>query len=505
MKPSSIAILLAASALASCKAVGPEFHAPSAALPANAFAHPGRPQTAATAPRDPTAARADWWTTFHDPVLAALESRVASQNLDVRAATIRIAESRYQRGVVAAGALPSINGQTRYQREEYSSHGLLSMVDGLLSKVAPGATFATAPFDEYTVGADASWQLDLWGGVRRQIEAATAQTQASEAQRNAALLSSFAELANDYVALRGAQAAAAITDENLKAEQDILQLTRDRQQRGLTTGLDVESAASQVDSVRAQAPVSARQISQQMNAIGVLLDLPPDSLDRLLGRPRPTPPAPSVIPLGVPSELARRRPDIQEAEARLHAATADIGVAVAAFYPSVQLSGTIALDSLRLGNLFTPGSLQYMAGPTVTLPIFEGGRLKATLALRKAQQQEAALSYRKTVLQAWSEVVDALVALRTERVRRARFADQVGHARQALGLARARYASGVADMTTVLDTERTLLQAQQQYIQSTVDLSRAAIQLYKALGGGWELYPAAPVLAAATGGASQRP
>ena len=488
--------LLASCLLASCT-VGPNFTPPDPKLPKWSFERPDKRSggDAAPAALDDLAPDENpaWWSVFHDRILTELESSVASENLDVRTATIRIAESRFQRGVTSANELPTVNGDARYQRELYSSNGLLSMVSGLLKNVAPGATFGSQPFNDFTVGTDASWQLDLWGGVRRQIEAADAQVAASEDQRRAALLTSLAELASDYIQLRGAQALTQITQENLKAEQDILQFTRDRQVRGLTTGLDVDSAAAQVDAVQAQLPPLEQRQSQEINAICLLLDMPPNALQHLLGGARPTPPAPARVPLGIPSELARRRPDIREAEARLHAATADIGVAVAAFYPNVQLSGTLSLDALQASKLFQPGSLQYMAGPSVTLPIFEGGRLKSTLDLRKAQQQEAALSYDKTVLQAWHEVVNALVAQRAERDRRSRLALQSEHSRNALTLARARYANGVADMTTVLDAERTLLQAQQQYVQSTANVSLDLVQLYKSLGGGWQgAYPAAP-------------
>jgi NodT family efflux transporter outer membrane factor (OMF) lipoprotein len=202
------------------------------------------------------------------------------------------------------------------------------------------------------------------------------------------------------------------------------------------------------------------------------------------------PPTPARVPVGFPSDLARRRPDIRQAEDNLHAQTADIGVAVASFYPTVQLNGQLVVDSLQFNKLFQASSLQYMAGPSVTLPIFEGGRLTSTLDLRKAQQQEAAIAYHKTVLQAWHEVVNALVAYRTEQERRGRLASEVEHSQQALTLARARYNDGVADFTTVLDSARTVLQAQQQFVQSTVNVSLDLVQLYKALGGGWEqAYP----------------
>ncbi len=198
-------------------------------------------------------------------------------------------------------------------------------------------------------------------------------------------------------------------------------------------------------------------------------------------------------PLGAPSELARRRPDIRAAEAQLHAATADIGVAVADFYPSVKLNGVVALNALDLKNLWKGGSLQYQFGPSVSLPVFEGGRLKSTLDFRSRQQQEAAIAYRSTVLKAWHEVVNALDACAAEQRRRDSLAAQIGHARQALAISRTRYESGVTDFIAVLDAQRTMLQAAQQHAQSTTNVSLHLIQLYKALGGGWQgRFPTTP-------------
>jgi NodT family efflux transporter outer membrane factor (OMF) lipoprotein len=196
---------------------------------------------------------------------------------------------------------------------------------------------------------------------------------------------------------------------------------------------------------------------------------------------------PPRVPLGIASELARRRPDLREAEAQLHAATAGIGVAVADFYPSVKLNGTnVEFNALDLKNLWKGSSLQYVLGPSLSIPIFDAGRLRSTLELREIQQQEAAITYHKTVLQAWHEVVNALVAYRTEQQRRTRLKGQVDHSRRALALSRTRYVTGVTDFISVLDAERTLLQAELQHAQSTTNVSTNLVQLYKALGGGWE-------------------
>jgi NodT family efflux transporter outer membrane factor (OMF) lipoprotein len=493
-----LAAVLALLAAAGCSAVGPDFEAPDPLLPRVSFF--GKPGPSAVADRAPAIlakgdtlpADPNWWAAFRDPILTSLAQRVAEANLDVNTATLKLAESRSQLGVVASAALPAINGNASYQRELFSQNGLVSLGNQL---APPGRSFTVPPISIYQLGFDASWELDLWGRVRRQIESAGAQIEASENQRRDMLVSTLAELARDYIQLRGVQAQIAISNENLKSTDDILQLTKARTARGLTTQLDVENAAAQAQSIRAQLPGLENQESMQINAISLLLDEPPGALRSELARPKPVPPVPPRVPLGIASELARRRPDIRAAEAQLHAATADIGVAVADFYPSVRLNGTnVELNALDLKNLWKGSSLQYVIGPSLSLPIFAGGRLKSTLELREIQQQEAAIAYHKTVLQAWHEVVNALVAYRTEQRRRMRLKDQVDHARRALALSRTRYDAGVTDFISVLDAERTLLQAELEHAQSTTNVSTNLVQLYKALGGGWEeTFPEEPV------------
>ncbi|HUI20644.1 MAG TPA: efflux transporter outer membrane subunit [Methylocella sp.] len=482
--------------LSGCASVGPDFVPPDPMLPATSFFGKPQPATAqaASSPSDLPGLDPRWWAVFHDPILTSLAERVASANLDVRTATLRLAESRFDRGVTASAEYPSINGNASYQRELYSQNGVLSLIKPFVPATTP---FVIPPISIWQTGLDASWELDIWGRVRRQIETADAQVEATEEQRRDALVSSLAELARDYIELRGVQAQIAIAKANLASSSDILQLTKTRAEKGLTTGLDVQNAAAQVDSIRATLPTLEDQESTQINALSLLLDEPPGALREELARAKPIPPTPPRVPLGLPSELARRRPDIRQAEAQLHAATATIGVAVASFYPSVTLSGNIELNALDLRNLWKGSSLQYVFGPTISLPIFEGGRLTSTLELREAQQQEAAIAYHKTVLQAWHEVVNALVAYRTEQERREHLRAQTDHSRQALSLSRARYTNGVADFISVLDAERTVLAAELQYAQSTTTVSTNLVQLYKALGGGWETtFPQESVMAA---------
>jgi NodT family efflux transporter outer membrane factor (OMF) lipoprotein len=482
----TLRILLAAmgsSALVAGCMVGPDFVKPDPNLPEVSFlGDSGQPAPGARlpAPTDPT-----WWNVFRDPVLSDLEARVAAANLDVRTATLRLAESRFQRGVVASAEFPSINGDAKYTRELYSQNGIISLLGPALAP-AGGGGVAISPINDYNTGFDASWELDLWGKVRRQVESSDANVDQAADQRRDALVSSLAELARDYLQLRGVQTQIKIANDNLKVGRDVLGLAQERQQHGLQNGLDVENAAAQVESVRAQIPQLQQQESEYINALSLLLDQPPGALRSELGSRSIVRTGPPRIPLGIPSELARRRPDVRAAEDALHAATATIGVAVGDFYPSVQLNGTVGFDALDIKNLFKASSLQYMVGPSVSLPIFAGGRLRSTLELRETQQQEAAITYRKTVLQAWHDVVNALVAHRLEQSRRARLRSQTEHSRAALGLARDRYNDGLVDFLTVLDAERSLLQAEQQYATSTTNVSLDLVQLFKALGGGWE-------------------
>jgi NodT family efflux transporter outer membrane factor (OMF) lipoprotein len=486
--------LLLVPLLASC-AVGPSFVPPDPGLPQRSFFGDAHPRSsiyqASVEPLDP-----DWWALFKDRELTALEHRVADANLDVKTATVRLAESRFQRGVTAAALFPTLNSNGSYENEKPSQNGLLGLFTGSFSGQDASGTFGSGaggvpgnllnPFSLWQQGFDASWELDIWGKVRRQVESADADIDSAAEQRRAALISSLAELARDYMQLRGVQAQIRIARDNLATANDILDVTRIRSEKGLTTGLDVENAAAEMESIRAEIPDLERQQSDAINAVSLLLDEPPGGLAVELDAPRAVPLRPPRVPLGIPSELARRRPDIRQAEAALHAATADIGVAIGDFYPSVTLNGSVGFQALDLKNLWKGTSIQYALGPNVTMPLFEGGRLKSTLDLREAQQQEAAIAYHETVLKAWHDVVNALVAYRTEQQRRQSLTLQVEHAQVALDLARSRYNDGVAQFLDVLDAQRTLLQAEQQHATSVTNVAVDMVALYKALGGGWE-------------------
>ena len=503
----SVAVLLSGCAL------GPNFVPPNPGLPPTSFfagaTHkPVVSTRVALAPVNP-----DWWALFHDRELIALEHRVAGANLDVRTATLRLTESRYQRGVTASALFPSLSDNGSYERQGISQNGILGLFASATPGTEAGGAFGTGtggipgsllqPFSLWQQGFDASWELDIWGQVRRQVEAADADCVEAADQRRGALVSALAEVARDYMQLRGIQEQIRIARNNVKTETDILDITKERQKTGVVTGLDVENAAAQVDSLKATIPDLQRQESEAINALSLLLDEPPGGLAAELVTPGAVPPPPPRIPVGIPSDLARRRPDIRQAEAQLHEATADIGVAVASFYPTVTLNGSVGFQALDLKNLWKGSSLQYALGPGVTMPLFEGGKLTSMLNLRTAQQQEAWISYHETVLKAWHDVVNALVAYRTETARHRELVLQIDHAGKALDLARSRYRDGVEQFVTVLDAERTLLSAQQQGAQSATNVAVDIVALYKALGGGWEGHfppePPPPLTAALPG------
>jgi NodT family efflux transporter outer membrane factor (OMF) lipoprotein len=491
-------VLAAGTALAAVLAVGgctmgPDFKPPSWASPASWFGGPREkvpqePSVAVQAPVNP-----DWWELFHDPELTALERRVAAQNLDVRAATTRLVESRDQLGVARAAEFPRLNGNTSYTRQKASNEGVFAAAPNALGANGGSGNIVggfrsgdLAPVNIYQFGFDASWELDLWGRVRRSVESARASVEAAAEARRGVLLTDLAEVARDYVALRGVQTQLRIARDNVHTAQQSLQLTQQRAAGGVTTDLDVANASAQVRSTTAQIPQLEQQEAADINALSLLLGQGPNALRAELAEPHPVPPVPPVVPIGLPSDLARRRPDVAQAEAQLHAATASIGVAVASFYPSITLNGSAGLQALDVTHVFDLNARQYAFGPGLTVPIFQGGQLRATLHLREAQQQEAAINYQKTVLQAWHDVDNALTAYQTEQARRDQLILAEQQNRRALGLAQSRYQQGVADFLTVLDAERSLLSTQQQLADSTTTVSENLVALYKALGGGWE-------------------
>jgi NodT family efflux transporter outer membrane factor (OMF) lipoprotein len=514
MTPARRCLPVAAAALLAACTVGPDYHPPDPAdskfTPA-AWHDPAAsgPTVSEQSDPDPT-----WWTRFNDPVLTTLITRSIAGNLDLRQALLRVVEARQSVLAASAAGLPSLNGTGSYMREQVGLKGILeskgaysglnSLADSLapLDSTMPGLSQSVAsggpqflnqlsqPINLFQYGLDASWELDLFGRVRRSVEQAKAQTAAQAEAANDSLVVLESDVAQSYIQFRGAQALTAAQQENIRAATDALNLTQRSQQKGLTTDLDVEQARTQLDDSKRQLPGYEKQQLQAMNALSVLTGQPPGALDAMLAAPGPLPPTPAVIDVGLPASLARRRPDIRQAEAQLHAATAGIGVAVASFYPDISLTGNLGIRAVDASYLTNWASHFYSAGPSVSLPIFQGGRLTANLRMARAQAAEAALHYRATVLNALREVEDDLVAYRTDRAARDQLVDTVRSADLSFYLAKSRYTHGLSDFIQVLDAERTLTTDRQQLVQAEITLADDVIALYRAVGGGWQDGPA---------------
>ena len=422
---------------------------------------------------------AAWWDSFHDPELSALVGRLAKQNLGLQEAAERVQQGRAQRQVAASQGLPHLDAQAQYQRERQSPTGPIS-----LFQAVPGAPLS---FDVFTDSLNASWELDLFGRVRRAVEAQDADTEAAIEARHGIALMAISDLAQDYLQLRGTQRLEAITSQYVAEAERNAALVHDRFDNGVSTTLDIANAEAQRASIAAMLPQLRATRAELINAIGFLLAEPPRALEGELAAPAPLPDVPPSVPIGLPGELARRRPDVREAEARLHAATAETGVAVTDFYPDVTLNGMAGTQSLQFARVFDLHSGMFQVGPSIDLPIFEGGRLRGTLRLRRSQQREAALQFRSTVLQAWQEVDNALTAYAEAQRRREQVAEAVRQYTAALAAARQRYQEGAIDFLNVIAAESSVLQNENVLANSDTQIATDLVALYRALGGGWEL------------------
>jgi NodT family efflux transporter outer membrane factor (OMF) lipoprotein len=497
--------LLAGTALSACE-MGPNFSPPRAAVPAAFIGDQAASQTTPYVSGD--SVDPAWWERFKDPELTKLESEAVSQNLDLQIATERLLEAEAQAQITGAVLYPSLGGAASYTREGPSKEGIFTALGGGSSAAAStnaatvaggaggsiggggAAGSAIAPLDLYQYGLQSMYDLDLWGKNRRAVEAAIAAARGSEEARRASLLNVQAQVASNYIQLRGTETVLGITRQNLKSAQQLVDLTVERQQAGLTTSLDVANARATAAQIASQIPALTAQRDALINQIGLLLGVTPEVLPAELVTPAAVPLAPPSVPIGLPGDLLRRRPDVREAEQDLHEATAETGVAVASFFPDISLSGSVSLQALQFKNLNEFKAITYAFGPDITIPLFEGGQLTGQLKLRKAQQREAALNYAKTVLTAFYQVDTALVNYNQEHATLDQLAIDTQQSQIALGLAEDQYKQGLADYLTVLNAQQSFLSAQQSQAQAVEAVSNDLVTLYQALGGGWEgVYP----------------
>jgi outer membrane protein, multidrug efflux system len=458
--PSRVLWIGLCSALGACASAGPDYRAPELRTPA--FWH-------ATDAARPHGSLIAWWRQFGDPDLVGLEEAALQGSPDVRSALARLREARARFGVADAARYPAFDHSASAERTEYGGTG----VDE----------------DTFTSYFDASWEVDIFGGTRRAVEAARANAEAAVAGVREARVSLVAEVARTYVDLRTQQQRLQIARQNLSSLEETRQLIYWRAQAGLVTHLDVLQADSTLEQDRSRIPPLASGVESDLNKLVVLSGLSRAQLDARILHSVGIPQAPSAMGLTIPAETLRQRPDVRMAERKLAAQTAEIGVAEADRYPALSLSGSIGLSASSGADLLKPSAGAGILLGGLTTPLFDAGRIRQNIAVQNALQEQALIAYEKTVAQALADVESALVALSRSRERVANLAAARQSAQLAAQLARQQYAAGLIDYFSVQSTQRTLLTVEDSLASAEGDRATALVQLYKSLGGGFAPSP----------------
>jgi multidrug efflux system outer membrane protein len=467
--------------LAGCM-VGPNYTRPNVPLPVEWSRSPvAEPVSTASVSGTNLA---EWWRGFRDPTLDSLIDAALAENLDLKTAVARVREARAERLIAVGGLYPSVGASGSYERTRpFSKHSQ----EG--SFLPPDK----AEVNLYQASFDASWELDVFGGIRRGVEAADADLAATEEDERDVRVTLLAEVARNYVQVRSLERRLAIARENIENQRSSLHLTEDRFRTGLSSELDVTQARSLLETTEAQVPALESQREQSVHVLSVLLGREPNALQGELAGGAPVPGTADVdalavrIPAGLPSDLLRRRPDIRRAEHQVAAATARIGVATADLFPKLSLTGLAGLESISASDFFSGGSRYFTTGPRVSWRLFEGGRIRANIEVQNAREEQALHQYEKAVLTGLRDVEDSLVAYGKERVRHDSLAGAVATNQRSVVLARDLYVNGLGTYLAVLDAERTAYTSEDALAQGDDSLVANLIATYKALGGGWEL------------------
>jgi NodT family efflux transporter outer membrane factor (OMF) lipoprotein len=460
-------------------AVGPNYHASPASAPATWIS------PVANGVTDRATKPSAWWASFNDVELDSLIERAAQSNLDLRVAEARLRQARAVRQGSAADFWPSGDATGSAVRELESRN---QPFFGALP-LPPNFPFE---YSVYQAGFDASWEIDLFGGKRRALEAATAEWEGAIETRNDAIVSLLGEVARNYVELRGAQQRLEIAHRDLKLQVEVLELTRARSQGGVATELDVTQAAALLASVQAVIPPFETDVRVAMYGLAVLLGQQPGELVAELSPPAAVPTTTPEVPIGLPSDLLRRRPDVRRAERQLAAETARIGLAKSEWFPKLSLTGDVGSESVSLGQWFEPGSGFWSIGPSLQWRVLDFGRVRAEVRAQTAVQQAALATYQKTVLVSLQEAETALLTYAQEQNRHHALADEVAENQRSLGMANSLYAEGRVNFLDVLNVRRSLYESDDQLAVSNQAVSLDLISLYKALGGGWETLTRGP-------------
>lgn len=455
-------------------AVGPDYKKPQADL--DAQFHQLRHDAGLSSDRP--ADLAHWWTTLGDPALNSLIDQALAQNLDLRDAASRLREARALRKGASGQWFPTLNASGSVQRTRAS--------ENTTPKAAQAGGGGGLTTNLYSAGFDAGWELDLFGGIARSVEAAEADVGAAADYRRDVQVSVLAEVALNYVEARSFQDRLDIARENLKSQTETFQIIESRHAAGLVQDIDLERARSNMENTRSRIPELSTQLTRAKNRLATLLGEKPGALDAVFKQSEPVPDPPVRVAIGVPADLLRRRPDVRRAERVLAAETARVGVATADLYPKLRLNGSIGLESLTGGDLFKTASRTFGIGSIVDWPIFSGGQIRSRIQAQSEVQQQAYIGWQSAVLSALEEVDNAVTAYANEQLRHASLQRSAKSATRAATLARSRYDSGVADFIEVLDADRERLTTQDALAASDAEITTDLIRLYKALGGGWQ-------------------
>ncbi len=468
-------ILLITSLLSGCINVGPDYKAPIVNVPKKWTGTPPIAQKKSLQPEQ-------WWKAFNDPILDQLITDAIAANLDLKQALARVRDARAQRWITITAGLPTVSGASNATRRfnNYSS----SSQAGLQST---GGAFGIGDqiINIFQLGFDSQWEVDIFGGERRAIEAADANIDSEIENSRNVLISLLAEVAGNYIELRTNQQLIAITRNNVSSQRDTVKLNQIRQQAGFSSMLEVAQAESQASTTEAFMPVYETVVKQSIHALSILLNREPNALSSRLNNLGSIPVMPTVAITDLPSELLLRRPDIRRAERKMAKANADIGVATAELYPRVNLSAFVGLQNAQISD-FTPMGKSWDTASSLTLPIFNWGRIKANIKSKNALFDLAFLSYQSAVLTAFKEVEDALVAYANEQQRYRSLELAVNASLLSVKMANERYDHGLTMFLDVLQAQESLFQAQRNLADSKAQLSTDLIILYKALGGGWQ-------------------
>ncbi len=478
--------IVAALTLAGCE-VGPNFHRPKMAVPSH-WADPTTPSTGHKTPAAATAGNgirsvvsrgpahlAKWWTGFHDPVLNSLINRALAQNLSLKQAQEQIVNAREIRDASAATLGPFVSGTAAYTH----SRGSRNTGSG-------GGGFGPSESDLYQAGFDATWELDIFGQVRRGVQAANADLKAAVDSRRGLMVTLLGEVGNDYMALRGVQQQIAITRYNLASQLKTVKLLKAQIGGGIATQLALTSAEAQAQTTGSQIPELQIQERTDIYAISLLISQTPESLVKELSAAEPVPPPPPVVPIGLPGELLLRRPDVRQAEQQYAAATANVGVAEGNLFPQFTINGNLGYAASNAAKWFDASSLAYGIGPSVSWSLLNWGQVNASINEQKALRIAALLNYHQAVLQALSDADSALAAYTREQVHEHDLAVAAAENERAVRLSLQLYKSGLTDYLNVLQAQQSLFASQESLVLSRTAVSADLVALYKALGGGWK-------------------